>query len=51
MAALDWNRGRFEFVPCELAAGAVGLMPITHLLLEHARRRDESWSGLRVARA
>ena len=47
MAVLDWAHGRFEFVPCELASGTVGLMPITHLLLEHARTRDEAWSEQR----
>src|SRR5512139_152547 len=48
MHLLDWTSGRFELstnpetrLPCELA------LPITHLLLEHARHRDES--GGRVA--
>lgn len=41
MMALDQKRGRFELVPCE-PESTLGLMPITHLLLEHARRADES---------
>lgn len=41
MMALDQKRGRFEFIPCE-PESTLGLMPITHLLLEHARRADES---------
>lgn len=40
MAALDQRRGRFELVPCE-PESSLGLLPITHLLLEHARRADE----------
>ncbi len=42
MMALDQRCGRFEFVPCEPESNDLGLMPITHLLLEHARRTDES---------
>jgi hypothetical protein len=41
MMALDQKLGRFEFIPCE-PESSLGLMPITHLLLEHARRADES---------
>lgn len=41
MMALDQKRGRFELVPCE-PESTLGLMPITHLLLEHARVADES---------
>lgn len=41
MMALDQRRGRFEFIPCE-PESTLGLLPITHLLLEHARRADES---------
>jgi len=44
MSLLDWSAGQFELStnrhaqlpPCELA------LPITHLLLEHARHRDEA---------
>lgn len=44
MHLLDWTEGQFELstsrdtqlAPCELA------LPITHLLLEHARQRDEA---------
>ena len=44
MHLLDWTSGQFELTtnrdselpPCELA------LPITHLLLEHARQRDEA---------
>jgi hypothetical protein len=43
MKLLDWTSGQFELstsrddlTACELA------MPITHLLLEHARRQDEA---------
>lgn len=42
-AILDWTRGAFELTaiapPCHDSTLA---MPITHLLLEHARLRDES---------
>jgi hypothetical protein len=41
MTALDQKRGRFEFIPCE-PESSLGLMPVTHLLLEHARLADES---------
>lgn len=41
MMALDQKRGRFELVSCE-PESTLSLMPITHLLLEHARRSDES---------
>jgi len=46
MRLLDWTTGSFELSnrcddpPCQLA------MPITHLLLEHARRRDEATRSL-----
>jgi len=49
MSALDMRRGRFELVPCE-PESALGLMPITHLLLEHARKCDES-GRRRITRA
>jgi len=50
MSVLDWTAGQFELStnhdaqlpPCELA------LPITHLLLEHARQRDEGRRQLAV---
>lgn len=44
MMALDQRRGRFELFPCS-PDQSLGLMPITHLLLEHARRVDEGAPG------
>jgi hypothetical protein len=42
MSLLDWTHGSFEVVATEPEhADDAGLMPITHLLLEHARIRDE----------
>ncbi|MFV8751946.1 response regulator [Nannocystaceae bacterium ST9] len=41
---LDWNGGEFEFVANEELAGvdSAKLTPVTYLLMEHARRQDES---------
>jgi hypothetical protein len=41
MAALDLREGRFEMLRAEPLTAALGLVPITHLLLEHARVTDE----------
>jgi DNA-binding response OmpR family regulator len=46
MTLLDWTTGQFELSTSrdpELSSGALSLaLPITHLLLEHARQRDEA---------
>jgi CheY-like chemotaxis protein/Tfp pilus assembly protein PilZ len=43
MHMLDWTRGRFEFNACEVVMGTDDLgLPTQHLLLEHARVRDEA---------
>ncbi|HLL20476.1 MAG TPA: DUF4388 domain-containing protein, partial [Kofleriaceae bacterium] len=43
MRLLDWPTGRFELSTTRAALPACELaLPITHLLLEHARRRDEA---------
>jgi Domain of unknown function (DUF4388)/PilZ domain len=49
MTALDLSEGRFELVRAEPVATNVGLLPITHLLLEHACRRDESYPRRAIA--
>lgn len=43
MTLLDWTHGTFEVVATEPEySPESGLLPITHLLLEHARIRDEA---------
>jgi plasmid maintenance system antidote protein VapI len=49
MAALDLREGRFEMLRTEPRSATFGLLPITHLLLEHARVRDESRANDPVA--
>jgi len=40
---LDWTYGEFELLPTDAKyAENISLTPLTYLLLEHARRRDES---------
>ena len=41
-AVLDWQTGWFELSPAPPALPAPDALPITHLLLEHACRRDEA---------
>lgn len=53
MSLLDWTRGTFELVarpPARAAAHDPHAMSVTHLLLEHARRRDEATRPPRVRR-
>ena len=43
MSLLDWTHGSFEVIATEPEhAEDAGLLPVTHLLLEHARIRDEA---------
>lgn len=42
MELLDWRLGRFEFNACEVVTGDELGLETQHLLLEHARVRDES---------
>jgi DNA-binding response OmpR family regulator len=47
MALLDWREGQFEFTSCEvIGEDQVGLKT-THLLLEHARVKDEARNDAR----
>ena len=42
MELLDWERGTFKLVPSPSRRPAGDLvLPVTHLLLEHARLHDE----------
>ena len=41
MKILDWNKGSFEFIACEVVGKDEIGLPTQHLLLEHARLRDE----------
>jgi DNA-binding response OmpR family regulator len=43
--ALDWPDGNFELLACEVAGPDEVVMPVSHLLLEHARRSDEARRG------
>lgn len=45
MTLLDWDHGSFEFITCEVAGKDELDMPTSQMLLEHARRRDESSRG------
>ncbi len=40
MMAISWTEGTFEFVPC-VPSRTAPLLPITHLLIDHACRIDE----------
>ncbi len=42
---LDWTEGRFEFISQDVGTGDEVGTPTTHLLLEHARLRDEQRAG------
>ena len=42
MSVLDWEVGRFEFNSCEVVADDGLGMSTQHILLEHAKLRDES---------
>ena len=42
LSALDWATGQFEFTSCAVQGEDEIGIPTTHLLLEHARRSDES---------
>jgi CheY-like chemotaxis protein len=44
MALLDWTLGTFEFSPCAIGGRDELQTPVTALLLEHARVRDEKSS-------
>jgi CheY-like chemotaxis protein len=45
MELLDWERGSFKLVPSPARSRSSDLvLPVTHLLLEHARLRDEQRS-------
>ena len=47
MSLLDWTHGTFEVVATEPDHSEdASLLPITHLLLEHARLRDEEHAAL-----
>jgi CheY-like chemotaxis protein len=41
MKLLDWKTGRFRFQSGDVTVPAEGGLPVTHLLLEHARLTDE----------
>src|SRR6185369_2433260 len=41
MKILDWHAGSFEFIACEVVGEDEIGLPTQHLLLEHARLRDE----------
>lgn len=42
MRLLDWRGGHFEFSPCAVGGRDEIGVPITQILLEHARRSDEA---------
>ncbi len=42
MAVLDWNQGSFEFIACDVVGTDEIGLPTQHILLEHARVKDEA---------
>jgi CheY-like chemotaxis protein len=50
MALLDWGDGQFEFSPCAIGGRDELGTPVTQLLLEHARTRDEQAAASKVRR-
>jgi len=49
MAVLGWNLGQFEFTACDVTGDDTIGVPTTHLLLEHARKSDETAAASRPA--
>ena len=50
MSVLDWSHGTFELSAATPADDGQVVMPVTHLLLEHARLRDEASRPIRAPR-
>jgi len=42
MGVLDWSKGSFEFIACDVVGRDEIGLPTQHILLEHARVRDEA---------
>jgi CheY-like chemotaxis protein len=50
MTLLDWRDGQFEFSPCAIGGRDELGTPVTQLLLEHARTRDEEVAAAKLRR-